>query len=70
MVFREVEGFFELNDRRPRLITKITSISFFISDSLKYENYISGGICEEVKQPFVKNFYPLKNRFYIPYIET
>ena len=58
MVFREVEGLFELNDGRPR--SKITPISFFISDSLKYENYISGKLCDEVNQTFVKNLLSIK----------
>ena len=40
-VFREVEGLIQLNDEKPRLIIKTTPISFFISDPLKYENYIS-----------------------------
>lgn len=68
VVFREVEELFELNDGRPR--SRITPISFFISDSLKYENFISGELCDEVNQTFVKNLYPLKDRFYISYIET
>ena len=70
VIFREVEGLIQLNDEKPRLITKTTPISFFISDSLKYENYISGGICEEVKESFIKNYEPLEKRFYIPYIEN
>lgn len=45
------------------------SNSFFISDSLNYENYISGGICEEIKQSFIKNYYNLKERYYNPYLE-
>lgn len=40
------------------------SNSFFISDSLNYENYILGGICEEIKQSFIKNYYSLKERYY------
>ena len=59
-----------MNDGKPRLITKLTPISFYISDSLKYENYISGGICEEIKVPSIKNFYPLKDWYYNPYIEN
>ena len=69
VIFREIEGLTELNDGKPRQIIKSTPISFYISDSLKYENYISGGICEEVKETLVQNFCSLKNRFYIPYSE-
>ena len=67
VVFREVEGLNELNDEKPRLLTKVTPISFCISDNLKYENYISGGICEEVKEKIILQFESLKNRFYEPY---
>ena len=70
VIFREIEGLTELNDGKPRQIVKSTPISFYISDSLKYENYISGGICEEVKESIVQKFYSLKNRFYIPYTEN
>ena len=52
------------------MIVKTTPISFFISEQLKYENYISGGICEEVKETIHQSFYSLKNRFYTPYTEN
>ena len=70
VIFREVEGIPELNDGKPRLIIKSNPFSFYISDSLKYENYISGGICEEVKEKFVQKFFSLKDRFCIPYTEN
>ena len=70
ILFREVGGLIELNDGKPRMITKSTPISFYISDTLKYDNYTSGGICEEVKEKIIKKFYSLKDRFYIPYIDN
>lgn len=53
LIFREVGGLYELNDRKPRLVTKNTPLSFFISDSIKYESYTYGGICEEVKEKII-----------------
>jgi len=70
LIFREVGGLDELNDGKPKIVTKTTPLSFFISDSLKYENYTNGGICEEVKEKIVKNFSSLKERFYIPYTDN
>jgi hypothetical protein len=69
VIFKEIGGLLELNDGNPRLITKCNHNSFFISDSLNYENYTSGGICEEIKQSFIKKYYTLKERYYIPYLE-
>ena len=40
--FREIKGINELNNGKLRQIIKSTQISFFISDKLKYEDYISG----------------------------
>ena len=70
LIFREVGGLDELNNGKPRMVTKTTPLSFFISDSIKYENYTIGGICEEVKVKIVKNFSSLKERFYIPYTDN
>ena len=42
MNFREIKGINELNNGKLRQIIKSTQISFFISDKLKYEDYISG----------------------------
>lgn len=70
LVFREVGGIDELNDGKPRMVMKSTPLSIFISDSVKYENYTSGGICEEVKEKKIKNFCSLKEKFYIPYIDN
>jgi hypothetical protein len=34
---------------------------------LKYEDYISGGICEEEKSIITKKYNSLKNKLFIPY---
>ena len=65
--FREIKGINELNNGKPRQIIKSTPISFFISDNLKYEDYISGGICEEVKSIITKKYNSFKNKLFIPY---
>jgi len=67
VIFREIKGLTELNDGKPRNIIKNNKFSFFISDKIKYENYISGGICEEIKAIKTIDYRPLKERFYIPY---
>ena len=67
MNFREIKGINELNNGKPRQIIKSTPISFFISDKLKYEDYISGGICEEVKSIITKKYNSFKNKLFIPY---
>ena len=69
VIFREINGINELNDGKPREIIKSTPLSFFISDKLKYENYISGGICEEVKQTITKKYDSIKDKLFIPYNE-
>ena len=69
VIFNEIKGINELNDGKPRLVTKSTPVYFKISDQLKYDNYISGGICEELKETINEKFDSLRNRFYIPYIE-
>lgn len=69
LIFREVGGLDELNNGKPRMVTKTTPLSLFISDSLKYQNYTGGGICEEVKEKISKKFYPLRERFFIPYTD-
>jgi len=70
VIFREIKGLDELNDGKPREIINSSPISFFISGNLKYENYISGGICEEIKENIHKKYYSLKERFFIPYINN
>ena len=68
VIFSEIKGLTELNDGKPRQITNYTPISFNIADKLNYEKYISGGICEEIKEIIKVNYFPLKERFYSPYI--
>ena len=67
VIFREIKGLTELNDGKPRKITKHNPLSFYISDKINYENYISGGICEEFKTIKIIDYHPLKERLYIPY---
>ena len=69
IIFNDVKGIKELNDGKPRLITKSTPISFNIEDNLNYENYISGGICEEVKETINLKYESFKKRFYTPYTD-
>ena len=70
VIFSEVKGIDELNDGKPREIINFTPISFFIQDKLNYQNYISGGLCEEVKESIIIEYHPLKERLFIPYVEN
>ena len=70
VIFREINGLSCLNDGKPREITKIKPYSFYISDKLNYEDYISGGLCEEVKTNKIIEYLTIKERFYIPYVDN
>ena len=66
--FKEINGFAELNDTEPKKIKVIESNAFTIEKKIENDNfYISGGIVEEYKIPKEYKFYPLKERFLIPY---
>lgn len=67
VIFREIKGLTELNDGKPRKIIKYNPKSFYISDNLNYEDYISGGICEEVKEAKVIKYHSLRKRLLVPY---
>ena len=68
--FKEIKGFDELNDDEPKKIKIIDGNTFSIEKKKDNDNYyISGGIVEEFKIPKEFKFYPLKERFLIPYKE-
>jgi len=67
VLFKEVEGIKELNDGKLRPIKYISNTSFSIEEKCPFENYIKGGIIEEVIIPQKKEYKNLKNCFFIPY---
>ena len=71
VIFKEVEGINELNDRKPRKIKFISKNTFSLLESkICYENYKNGGIVEEVILPEEKKYKKLKDCFYVPYLEN
>ena len=70
VTFKEVTGMTELNDGKPRQVTKIISpISFSIGDTSTYGDYTGGGIIEQVKVPIPVSYSPLRERLDVPYVD-
>ena len=68
--FREIKGFEELNEGEPKKIKIIDNNTFSIENNEETQNtYISGGIVEEYKMPKEYHFFPLEDKFFIPYKE-
>jgi len=71
VVFKNIIGMTELNNKEPIKIKKILDgESFLIGDTTNFSDYISGGIVKEVFIPFKKKFYEFKESFYNPYKEN
>ena len=51
VIFREIEGMEELNHLEPTKIYKVNKNQYYINYYKKLNNYIKGGIIEEVKIP-------------------
>jgi len=61
VVFSEVKGMSELNDRKPRKIMNVRPNSFHLQeDTTNFGRYEMGGIVTQVKKPKLLNFKPLK----------
>eukprot|EP00898_Chlorokybus_atmophyticus_P002590 jgi/Chlat1/3331/Chrsp222S03397 len=61
VVFSEVVGMNELNDKHPRKVKNAKPHSFTLEeDTTGFGQYVRGGIVQQVKQPKVLNFKPLK----------
>jgi ubiquitin-activating enzyme E1 len=67
VIFREVKGMSELNDKKPRAIKYISPIGFSIDDTTGYGEYEGGGIVEQVKVKETHSYSSLKERFDLPY---
>lgn len=67
--FKNIEGMTELNYENEKQIRKIRTIddhSFYIGDISKYNDYIKGGIVEEVFAPKIMNHRSLEERLKEP----
>lgn len=69
VIFKEIEGMTELNNKEPKNIKVLSNNSFEIDDTSNFSEYISGGIVEEIKIPKIYNFKSLEERLEIPYTE-
>ena len=69
VIFKEIKGLEDLNDGIPRKIKIISNCHFSIeiSNNNCENDYISGGIVEEVIIPKEIKYNSLKDKFYIPY---
>ncbi len=62
VTFKEISGMTELNETPPRPIIIENYESFTIEDTSKFQEYVNGGICEEVKVPKLAVFKCLSER--------
>ena len=62
VTFKEISGMTELNDTPPRPIIAESFDSFSIEDTSKFQEYVNGGIVEEIKVPKLGVFKTLAQR--------
>lgn len=60
ITFREVKGMKELNGCSPRRVSVKGPFTFSIGDTSTFHAYETGGVFEQVKQPKIVSFAPLK----------
>ena len=70
VIFKEIEGMIELNNKEPINIKVLSNNSVEIGNTLNFGDYISGGVMTEVKLKKEYHFTSLKERFEIPYTEN
>lgn len=66
VTFTEVKGMVELNNCEPRQIKVLGPEAFSIGDTSTFGNYISGGMCTQVKQPITLSFLTLSKALQTP----
>ena len=69
VIFKNITGMTELNDKEPIKIKIIDGETFSIGDTNNFNDYISGGIVKEVLIPVKKKFFEFKESFYNPFNE-
>ena len=67
VVFSNIEGMTELNDKEPIIIKIKDQYSFYIGDTSKYNKYIKGGLVKEKQIPIKKEFEGIEKRLNVPY---
>ena len=64
VIFKNIKGMEELNNKEPIKINILDGESFSIGDTSNYNEYISGGIVKEVFIPFTRKFKTFEESFY------
>lgn len=67
VVFNNVRGMTELNDKEPISIKKRDNFSFYIGDTSKFQKYTGGGILKEKQIPIKMEYKGIKERLILPY---
>lgn len=67
VIFQEIEGMTELNNKEPIKIKIKDKYSFYIGDTTKYNKYEKGGIVKEKEIPIKISYKELEERFTSPY---
>lgn len=70
VIFKNIKGMTELNNKEPIKIKIIDKETFSIGDTTHFCDYESGGIVKEVLIPFKRKFQNFKESFYNPFIEN
>ena len=67
VVFNNVKGMIELNDKAPISIKKRDNYSFYIGDTSKLQKYTGGGILKEKQIPIKMEYKGISERLISPY---
>ena len=70
VIFKNIKGMAELNNKEPIKIKIIDKETFSIGDTSNYSDYQSGGIAKEVLIPFKRKFLNFRESYYNPFIEN
>ena len=69
VIFKNIKGMTELNDKEPIKIKILSKQSFSIGDTSNFQKYISGGIVKEIYIPFKIKFFSLEESFLNPFTD-
>ena len=67
VIFKNIKGMTELNDKEPIKISVLNGDSFSIGDTSHYSDYISEGVVKEILIPFKRDFLNFKKSFFNPF---
>ena len=70
VIFKNIKGMIELNNKEPIKIKIIDKETFSIGDTSNFNEYESGGIVKEVLIPSKRKFLNFNESFYNPFVEN